>query len=169
MRRSTACSARCRQPESERNIVVEIAETATLGWLAAGRLRRGALLRTRRCLVVATAGVLPTHRRVTARGTSAEHLHLVGADLGGVAVLAFLVLPLARLQTALDVDLTALAQVLRGDLGQPPEHHHVVPFGRLAALAAGLVLPGVGGRDAQIAQGVAAGHVARFRIAPQVA
>src|ERR671931_2909326 len=36
--------------------------------------------------------------RLARTGARAEHLHAVGDDLGGVAVLAFLVLPLARAQ-----------------------------------------------------------------------
>jgi hypothetical protein len=47
-----------------------------------------------------------------------QHLHLVGADLCGVALVAVLVGPLARAQRAFDIDLRALAQVLAGDLGQ---------------------------------------------------
>src|ERR1700683_1416828 len=58
-----------------------------------------------------------------------RHLHLVGTDLGGVAIAAFLVLPLARAQSALNIDLRAFAQVLGGDLAQPSEQCHVVPLG----------------------------------------
>jgi len=41
----------------------------------------------------------------TVAAATAEHLHLVGDDLGRVAILAFLVLPLACLEPTLDVDL----------------------------------------------------------------
>ena len=47
---------------------------------------------------------------------TAEHLHAIGDDLGGVAVLAVVGLPLAGLQTALQVDQGALLQVFAGDL-----------------------------------------------------
>src|SRR5262245_30820844 len=76
-----------------------------------------------------------------ARAASAQHAHLVGDDLGGVAVVAFLVLPLARADLAFDVDLRALAQVLRRDLGQAVEHDDVVPFRRFLVLARLLVAP----------------------------
>ena len=52
-----------------------------------------------------------------ARG-AAQHLHLAGDDLGGVAVVAALVLPLARAQAALDVHLRALTQIFAGDFAQ---------------------------------------------------
>ena len=39
-----------------------------------------------------------------ARGARREHFHLPGDDLGGIAVIAVLVLPLAGLQLAFDVD-----------------------------------------------------------------
>ncbi len=52
-------------------------------------------------------------RTATAARAAAEHLHLVGVDLGRVAVAAFLVLPLARAQLALDVDLRALSSGTR--------------------------------------------------------
>src|SRR5690606_2050711 len=55
--------------------------------------------------------------------TTAEHLHLFGHDLGGPAVLALLVLPLAGLEAALDVDRAALLEVLAGDLAESVEEH----------------------------------------------
>src|SRR4029077_1827779 len=81
---------------------------------------------------------------------AAEHLHLVADDLGGVALVALLVLPLARAQTAFDVNLRALAQVLGGDLRQAPEKRHAMPLGALLLLPAGLVAPALAGGDAQV-------------------
>src|SRR5438552_17771744 len=86
---------------SERNIVFHVVELAGrllrgrlgLGGLALGGLRLGA--RARRLARLAGAGARP------------QHLHDVAADLGRVAVLPLLVLPLARAQAALDVDLRA--------------------------------------------------------------
>src|SRR5207253_1620455 len=69
-----------------------------------------------------------------------QHLHGVGDDLGGVLVRAVLVLPLARLQAALDVDLRALLEVFARDLRELAEEGHAVPLGLLLLLAR-LVLP----------------------------
>ena len=64
---------------------------------------------------------------------AAEHLHLLGDDLGGVLLDAVLVVPLARLQAPLDVDRAALLQVLAGDLGQAVVEDDAVPFGLLVS------------------------------------
>src|SRR5690606_3037851 len=90
-------------------------------------------------------------------------------DLGGVAILARLVLPLAGAQAALDVELRTLAQVLAGDLRELPEEHHAVPFGALLLLAGLFVLPGLGGGQRDVGDGVAAGGVARIRVGAAVA
>src|SRR5262249_41607387 len=108
------------------------------------------------------------------RGTGGAEIILVGAELtpaaiagpvedgelrievlqhhlGGVLVLARLILPFARLQLALEIDLRALLQILLGDPAKPlVEDHHAMPFGLLAALAGCLVAPGIRGGHAQI-------------------
>src|SRR5438094_8109949 len=130
---------------SERNIVFHVVELAgrllrgglgladlALGGLALGGLGLGALPRG-----------LARLARLAGAGARAQHLHDVAADLGRVAVLPFLVLPLARAQASLDVDLGALLQVLARDLRQAPEKGDAVPLGRLLHLAARLVLPAV--------------------------
>src|SRR5271166_4433609 len=68
-------------------------------------------------------------------------------DLGAVAVVPLVVLPLARGQLALDEHLRALDEVLLGDLaeGFVPDHH-LVPLGPLDAVAV-VVLPALAGRD----------------------
>ena len=99
----------------------------------------------------------------------AEHLHDVGADLGAVAVLPFLVLPFARAETALDVDLRALLQVLAGDLRQAPEERHAVPLRGFLHLSRGLVLPAVGGGHADVGDRLAARQIARLRVRAEVA
>src|SRR5881392_3372158 len=98
----------------ERNVIVEIlapaAGCAPCGLLgigpgpataagpAAGRaLRPGAR---------ASAAARP------AAAPAPEHLHVVTDDLGRVALIPLLVLPLAGAQASLDVDLRTLAQVL---------------------------------------------------------
>src|SRR5438132_12091305 len=124
----------------ERDVVLEIVELARAG--LRGRLGRRALGRPGLAL-----------RRLALRGGAAahalaraEHLHLVGDDLRHVLVLPVLVLPLARLQAALDVDLAALLQVLAGDLGELAEERDAVPLRLLLRLAV-LVLPLLSGRD----------------------
>src|SRR3982750_1936697 len=85
--------------DSERNVVFHVVELA--GRLLRGRRGRGLRLGSTR----------PFRTRLAGPGPRAEHLHRVGDDLGRVAVLAFLVLPLARADAALDVDLRALLEV----------------------------------------------------------
>src|SRR3989449_844253 len=148
---------------SERNIVFHVVELAgglLRGWLAlggafglGGGLGLGA--RARGLARLAGAGARP------------QHLHDVAADLGRVAVLPLLVLPLARAQASLDVDLGALLQVLARDLRQAPEKGDAVPLGRLFHLAARLVLPAVGRRHADIRHRVAARRVAGLRVGAQ--
>src|SRR5262249_20165896 len=70
---------------------------------------------------------------------------------GGVFVLARLVLPFARLQLPLEVDLRALLQILLGDPAKSlVEDDDAVPLGPLAALPRGLVPPIVRRGHAQI-------------------
>src|SRR5690554_6541644 len=136
--------------------------TALLGLAAVAT----ALLGSPTAILAALGRTAPLE--VTA-ATGVEHLHVVDHDLGGVAVLAVLALPLAGLQAALDVDLAALLQVLLGDLGQLVEHHHVVPLGALLALTGLLVHPGVGGRQAQVGDRRTGGQEANLGILSQVA
>src|SRR4030095_3507765 len=71
--------------------------------------------------------------------------------LGAVTLLARLVLPLACLQLALEIDRAPLGQVLLGDLAQAlVEDHDTVPLGALAVLAAGAVAPALRGGDRQM-------------------
>jgi hypothetical protein len=71
-------------------------------------------------------------------------------DLGRIAVGARLVGPFAGLDLALEIDLGALAQIGFGDPAEIlVEDHDPVPFGPLLAVAV-LVLPALGGGDAQI-------------------
>src|SRR5271166_3602189 len=70
-------------------------------------------------------------------------------DLGAVAVVPLVVLPLAGGQLPLDEHLRALDEVLLGDLaeGFVPDHHFV-PLGPLDAVAV-VVLPALAGRDVE--------------------
>src|SRR5882672_11253735 len=155
----------------ERNVVVEIvaAPGTACGLLGLGR-SAGARTGT-----PPTRAGTPTGRPAGARragrptAPAPEHLQLVTDDLGRVAIVALLVLPFARAQASLDVDLRALAQVLAGDLCQAPEERHAVPFGALLLLTGLLVAPAFAGRDAQVRHGRAGGHGASLGVGPQVA
>src|SRR5882762_7123562 len=107
---------------SERNIVFHVVELA--GGLLGGRLGLGGLALGGLGLDALARGLA----RLARARARAQHLHHVAANLGAVAVLPFLVLPLARAQAALDVDLRALLQVLARDLRQAPEKGDAVPF-----------------------------------------
>src|SRR5262249_45285240 len=121
---------------SERDVVVRSAATAAaaaeattivvgLGW------RRTVVARAS---TTAAAAAGARVRAAASSVTTAEELHVVGDDLGGVAILAFLVLVLASLDPALDVHLAALRQVLRTDLGALAPDDHPVPLGALLLL-----------------------------------
>src|SRR3989442_9403532 len=105
-------------PSSERNIVFHVVELA--GGLLGGRLALGGLalggLGPGGLGLGALARGLARLARLAGAGARPQHLHDVAANLGRVAVLPLLVLPLARAQAALDVDLRALLQVLARDL-----------------------------------------------------
>src|SRR3990167_5183533 len=115
----------------EGNVVVEFpghGGSGLLGSGAAGIIRRLVLIE----VVVA---------RGTGTAARAQHLHVVGDNFGGIAIMPVLVLPLARLQASFDIDLRALLQIFTGDFRQTPEKHDAMPFGFLLLFAAGLVLP----------------------------
>src|SRR6185437_5384344 len=147
---------------SERDVVLEIVE------LAARRLRRGLPGRGARRTRLALAAFALRSRPATHSLARAEHLHGVRDDFGRVLVDAVLVLPLARLEAPFHVDLRALLEVLARDLGELAEEGDAMPFGLLLLLAV-LVLPHVRGRDRDVGDRAAVGHVARFRIAAEVA
>src|SRR5215207_2148661 len=127
----------------ERDVVVERCFVA-----ATSRSRSSAAASTGRgCTAFGTR--LAWCAALTARSTgpAAQHLHLVGVDLGRVTIATFLVLPFARAQPAFDVHLRTLAQVFGRDFGQPIVHDDVVPLGLLALLARLFVLPAFGRGD----------------------
>src|SRR5687767_851117 len=114
---------------SERNVVFHVVELPRR-LLRRRRLRLGgAGLRRRRRARLALAA------RLAAALAPAEHLHHVGADFRRVAVLAVLVLPLARAQAPFHVHLRALLEVLSVDGGEAPEEGDAMPLGRLLHLA----------------------------------
>ena len=70
-------------------------------------------------------------------------------DLGGVTLLPLLVLPFARLERTLEIDLGALLQILLGNFREIlVEDDHTMPFGLLAPLAGRLVTPALARRHA---------------------
>src|SRR6266403_434811 len=153
----------------EGNIVVEIL-APTGGCAPCGLLGIG------RRSAAATRPAAGRALRPGARGSAAarptptpEHLQVVADDLGRVALVPLLVLPLTRAQASLDVHLRALAQVLAGDFCQAPEERDAVPFGPLLLLTGLLVAPALAGGDAQVGHGRAGGHGAGLGIGSQVA
>src|SRR5499427_3377583 len=132
---------------SKRNLVVHVAALAGA--------RHSRLLLARGGAGGAEIILLGTELAAGAIAGPVEHgelgVEVLQHHLGGVLVLARLVLPFARLQLALEIDLRALLQILLGDPAKPlVEDDHAVPFGLLAALAGRLVAPGVRRRHAQI-------------------
>src|SRR6185312_10366478 len=152
---------------SERDVVVEVTGGRGAWRLCATAAALAEATATPTPHAAATAGTALT-AACAATSAAAEHLHLATDDLGRVAVTAFLVLPLAGAQAALDVHLRALAQVLRGDLAQAAEQGHRVPLGALLVFAGLLVLPVLGRRQAKVRHGHARGHGPRLRVRTQV-
>src|SRR5690606_29748572 len=82
----------------------------------------------------ATARLAAAATGTAAFATAAEHLHLVGHDVGGVVLDAFLLVG-AVLDPALDVDLATLAQVFARDLAELAEQLDPVPLGLFLLVA----------------------------------
>src|SRR5690606_29068289 len=97
-----------------------------------------------------------------------EHLHLVGDDLGDVALLAILAGELVVADRAFDVALRTLAQVLAGDLAELAEELHPVPLGAFLLVAVA-VLAHAGGGQADGGHGHAGLGVLGFGIVAEVA
>src|SRR6266568_541797 len=97
-------------------------------------------------------------------GASTEHAKIVGDDFKTSAFLAFLILPFAGLDAALDKDERALLQILLRDFRLFTPDHDLVPFGALLALAIAVFVSFIG-RERKIGHGLAATGVARFGIA----
>src|SRR5207248_5480671 len=96
--------------------------------------------------------------RARPAAAAAEHLQIVADDLGRIALVSLLILPLARVQAPLDVDLRALAQVLARDLREPPEERHAMPLGALLLLAGLLVPQAFARRHAPVRDRASGGH-----------
>src|SRR5471030_1743704 len=101
--------------------------------------------------------------------TAAQHLHLLGDDVGRVLLDAVLVGVFTGLQAAFDVDRGTFFQVLADDFSQAAEEGDAVPLGQLFLLAGVAVLRFERGRHGDVGDRVTARHVANFRIATQIA
>src|SRR5690606_10312743 len=159
---------RARVPGSERDVVVRE------GLVVARRRRRPLVTATAAATRFAAAGAgraiaaTGAHRPVPALAATAEHLHLVGDDLGDVALLAVLAGELVVADRAFDVDLAALAQVLGRDLAELAEERHAVPFGLFLGVAVAVLAHG-GGGQADLGHGHAALGVSGFGIVAEIA
>src|SRR5262245_16809879 len=129
-------------------------------------------------IAIAWSTVIPVlvilHAKVGAAAAAVEHgeraVVALQHDLGRIAVLAVLALPLARLQLAFDVNFGTLLQVLLGDPAQPfVEDHHGVPLCLFAPLSRRLIAPGLGGGDAQVGNGTAVLRTADLGILAEIA
>jgi len=90
--------------------------------------------------------------------------------LGRIAILPVFVLPFACLQSAFEINLRALFQVLLGDLREPfTENDDPMPFGLLASLAGVFVAPGLRRCHPQIDDGTAVLGTAYLRVSAQIA
>ena len=118
-------------------------------------------------LVAITIAIAPRRAHAFAL---AQHLHLIYAHFGCVAVLpTLLVGPLAGANAALNVNLRAFAQILPCNFGQTASKHQSVPLGMLAHIASLLVFPLVCGGYSNIGDLVAIGKRTHLWIAPEIA
>src|SRR5690606_5095538 len=145
---------------SERDVVVGevLAEIGLRRRRGLAPLGRGAALLRAILALAALAAAL---------ASTAEHLHLVGDDVGEVLLDPVLAGELVVADRAFDVDLAALAQVLAGDLAQLPEQLHPVPLGALLGVAV-LVLAHRGRGQRQGADGHAALGVLHVGVVAEV-
>src|SRR6266566_3909955 len=101
-------------------------------------------------------------------GAATQHAEVIGHDFKTGALLAFLVLPFAGLDAALDEDQRTLLEILLSDFGLFAPHDDLVPLGALLALTVFVFVRFVGG-ERKICDRLAAAGVARFGIAAQTA
>src|SRR5262249_5617675 len=132
---------------SKRNLVVHVAALAGTG--------QGRLFLARRRTGGTEFIFLSAEVTAAAIARAVEHgqlrIEVLQHHLGGVFVLARLVLPFARLQLPLEINLRPLLQILLGDPAKSLiEDDNAVPLRALAALAGCLVAPSFRGRHAQI-------------------
>src|SRR6266478_3706067 len=161
-----------RPRQLKRQIVVGFLERSgeILEISPASRRRPG--LGSGRCRRAAPSAALAIKIAATrATATAAEHHELAHVDLGAVASLILLVLPLAILDATFDEELIALLAVLLDDVGQPcafgVPHHAPVPL-RLLLLLTICRIPRPARRERECRDPVATRRRADFGIAAQV-
>src|SRR5688500_9431666 len=108
-----------------------------------------------------------TTRAAAATTAPAEQRDAIGLDLGRVSLVTVLVVPLPRLQAALDVALLTLRQILLQRLGLFAPQHHPVPLGFFLSLLV-LVVPHLGSREVQRGDSRSARRVAELGVAAEV-
>src|SRR5262249_28847132 len=119
------------------------------------------------------AGAAPARRPTVAApaaapAASSEEDDAIAANFRRVALVAVLVVPLPRLQAALDVDLLPLREVFRERFGRLAPQDDAVPLGFFLALAV-LVVPDLRRRHVDRRDRSAARCVAQFGIPSEVA
>src|SRR5690554_439599 len=116
----------------------------------------------------AAAAFVAASTTAAAVTAAAEHLHLVGHDLGEELLHPVLAGELVVADLAFHVHLRALAQVFAGDLAELAEESHPVPLGVLLGVAV-LVLAHAGGGQADLGDRHAALGVFGLRVVAEVA
>ncbi len=81
---------------------------------------RAACIRAASIRAASIRAVSPGVAGLGAAWTAAQELHALGIDLGGAALLTFLVFPFPRLDATLDVDASALREVLGAQFTRSP-------------------------------------------------
>src|SRR4029450_12997979 len=103
-----------------------------------------------------------------AAAATTEQRDAVGLDLGRVALVAVLVVPLAGLKTAFDVNLFTLREVFLKAFGGLAPEHDAVPLGLFLPLVVAVV-PHLRCCQIQRGHGGAARCVAQLRVASEIA
>src|SRR5690606_16784902 len=170
--RDRAGAAGAARAGSERDVVVGEAVVEVARRRGGRGRRRGAALAATVLAARRGAALRPVAAGIATlaatAATATEHLHLVGDDLGDVALLAVLAGELVVADRAFHVALRALAQVLAGDLAELAEELHPVPLCALLGVAIA-VLAHAGGGQADGGHGHAGLRVLGFGIVAEVA
>src|SRR5665811_914251 len=93
---------------------------------------------------------------------------ILGLHFGGIAGVAAVILPLARSQSALYIDLIALAQVFLTDLGRLVANNYLVPFCSCSAFACFLIGIGLTGRYGKPPDTIAVLEIVHFHLIAQI-
>src|SRR5690625_1857936 len=167
-------SARKPARRLEGNIVVQVArQRRRATGRAAGAAPHTSLAGITEAAILGAA-IATSLASSAAAGTGIEHGQLTteGAqdDLGGIALLSRLILPLSRLELPFHIDLRALPQETLADVHQPlVEDHDPVPLGAFATLAGLPVAPAFRCPRRQVADSAATLHRPNLRIPTEIA